>query len=590
MYNIQYIYCIVHHFIIFHHTCFVDIHIDSIEVLYNIFIIDIVRMILNDSNSNTTESSDVKTPTVPTTTTTTTMNPWNKIPPIQPVATLASIMVDQEQEEKKIKITVSEFRASDTIHDDEEISSDVMKQIQSMETEEERLIRLAIEASLKDSADQDKNESIDSKPKRELDEVDHDIELAIKLSLQETKNKNELDCKPSHLKTNIDTNENIQALEPSNNLPSGVTSQVLNVDSSNNDSFLTKEEEEQIRLAILEADDAEAAQSLKLALELQAEEDRFNYQAKVNQLKSGVSQSNIRFVTKAELEEEANDQLIYENERKIYSHRDVHIHSSDYIHEIYYHECEDHEYDMKPMSGYQMNSNMPSSWSRSGRNTIMKDNEVRTKHDVSLKNKVNAEKLLGSNYKIAKKGGDLAVSDKAYNSFNQSLKNSLKRSVVKGVERSGTGRAENITEKTRGGAMDSNVRLLITKVINNGLIQHCNGVVKEGKEAVVYHADAGTESEGFDVAVKVFKRISEFRNRGSYIDNDPRYHGQKFRNVDNREQVELWAEKEYRNLLRANRAGVFVPTPLLQVSQNDLLLMFFFSSNDLFSKICIDTY
>ena len=536
-------------------------------------------MTLNNSNSNTTDSSDVKTPTVPTTTTTT-MNPWNKIPPVQPVATLASIMVDQEKEEEKIKMTVKE----DRMNDDGEISSDVMKQIQSMETEDERMIRLAIEASLKDSAYQNQNDSSDSKPKRELNDADQDIELAIKLSLQETKNKNALDCNQSHL-TNINTNENVQAIESSGNLPP----RVPNVDSSIKDFFLTKEEEEQIRLAILEADDAEAAQSLKLALELQAEEDRFNYQAKVDKLKSGVSQSNIRFATKAELEEEANEQLIYENERKIYSHRDVHIHSSDYIHEIYYHECEDHEYDMKPMSGYQMNSNIPSSWSRSGRNTIMKDNEVRTKHDVSLKNKVNAEKLLGSNYKIAKKGGDLAVSDKAYNSFNQSLKNSLKRSVVKGVERSGTGRAENITEKTRGGAMDSNVRLLITKAINNGLIQHCNGVVKEGKEAIVYHADAGTESEGFDVAVKVFKRISEFRNRGSYIDNDPRYHGQKFRNVDNREQVELWAEKEYRNLLRANRAGVFVPTPLLQVSQNYLLFMILFIQRS-FAKICIDTF
>ena len=539
----------------------------------------------NNSISSTSDSLDVKTPTVPTTTTkSTTMNPWNKIPPVQPVATLASIMVDQEKEEEKIKMAVKD----DRMNGDGEISSDVMKKIQSMETEEERMIRLAIEASLKDSADLNQNDSSHSKPRRELDDVDHDIELAIKLSLQEAKNTNELDCNQSHLETNLNTNENVQAIESSNNLPSGgVTSQVHNVNSSNIDPFLTKQEAEQIRLAILEADDAEAAQSLKLALELQAEEDRFHYQAKVDKLKSGVSQSNIRFVTKAELEEEASNQLIYENERKIYSHRDVHIHSSDYIHEIYYHECEDYEYGIKPMSGYQMNSNMPSSWSRSGRNTIMKDNEVRTKHDVSLKNKVNAEKLLGSNYKIAKKGGDLAVSDKAYNSFNQSLKNSLKRSVVKGVERSGTGRAENITEKTRGGAMDSNVRLLITKAINNGLIQHCNGVVKEGKEAIVYHADAGTESEGFDVAVKVFKRISEFRNRGSYIDNDPRYHGQKFRNVDNREQVELWAEKEYRNLLRANRAGVFVPTPLFHVSKKDLLFMIFLFHPTMFLLTCV---
>jgi hypothetical protein len=495
----------------------------------------------------------------------TSMNPWNKIPPMmQPTTektTLASIIADQQQEQEKVRIKGKGSW-------EEEISPDILLQIQSMETEEERMIRLAIEASLKDSADQNKNESIDFKAEEELDTGDDDMDLAIKLSLQEATNKNELDCKPSLLETHVHTNENWQTSASSDNLPVEMASQVATAHVLKNDTILTKEEEEQIRLAILEADDAEAAKSLELALELQAKEDRYNYQAKVDKIKSGASQSNIRFVTKAELEEEeANSQLFYGNERKIYSHRDYHTHTSDYIYEIYYHECEDQEYDMKPMSGYQMNSTMPSSWSRSGRNTIMKDNEVRTKHDVSLKNKVNAEKLLGSNYKIAKKGGDLAVSDKAYNSFNQSLKNSLKRSVVKGVQRSGTGRAENISEKTRGGAMDSNVRLLITKAINNGLIQHCNGVVKEGKEAIIYHADAGAESEGFDVAVKVFKRISEFCNRGSYIDHDPRYYGQKFRNADNREQVELWAEKEYRNLIRANRSGVSVPTPLLQVSQ-----------------------
>ena len=110
-------------------------------------------------------------------------------------------------------------------------------------------------------------------------------------------------------------------------------------------------------------------------------------------------------------------------------------------------------------------------------------------------------------------------------------------------------------EKTRGGATDGSARLLISKkAVTNGLIQYCNGVIKEGKEATVYHADGNTdidsesesESAGFDVAVKVFKRIQEFKGRrGAYIDNDPRYYGKKFKNADRREQVELWTEKEY---------------------------------------------
>lgn len=154
----------------------------------------------------------------------------------------------------------------------------------------------------------------------------------------------------------------------------------------------------------------------------------------------------------------------------------------------------------------------------------------------------------------------------------------MKRSTVKGVAAHGTGRAENMNaEKTRGGAMDGNVRLLISKAITNGLIQHCNGVVKEGKEAIVYHADGSadidSESGGFDVAVKVFKRNQEFKGRGAYIDGDPRYYGKKFRNIDKREQVELWTEKEYRNLIRANKAGVPVPTPLMR-KENVLFMRF----------------
>ena len=49
--------------------------------------------------------------------------------------------------------------------------------------------------------------------------------------------------------------------------------------------------------------------------------------------------------------------------------------------------------------------------------------------------------------------------------------------------------------------------------------------------------------------MKVFKRIQEFRGRGCYVDGDNRYHKQKFKTIDKRKQVELWCEKEYRNLM-----------------------------------------
>lgn len=462
-------------------------------------------------------------------------NPWN-VSTVQKSAekiSLSSIMAHQEKEERQISSL-----------DEEDVGEEILSQIKAMETEEERMIRLAVEASLQDSTailntrssslqDFDINDSAAS-----IDIVD-DIALAIKLSL------NDRNCKST--------------LVPEE--------QLIN--------FSTTDEEESIARALREADDMEAALSLKLAIELQAEEDRYYYQAQVDKVKSNASKSNIIVLTRAELEKEQS-KCVYDAEhmeRKVYSHRDYYVHDFDHKIDMRFQEREENEMKSQALSGFQINSSEPSRWSRLDKNTIIKDNEVRTKHDVSLKNQTNAEKLLGSTYTLAKKDGDLSVNDKAFNSYNQSMKNVMKRSMVKGVERSGTGRAENMSDKTRGGAMDTNVRLLISKAINNGLIKHCNGVVNEGKEAIVYHAEAGFESQGFDVAVKVFKRISEFRNRSSYIDNDPRYHGQKFRNADSREQVELWAEKEYRNLMRANLAGVSVPTPLLQ-KENVLFLRF----------------
>jgi len=271
-------------------------------------------------------------------------------------------------------------------------------------------------------------------------------------------------------------------------------------------------------------------------------------------------------------------------ERRLWSQDDYDLHQQ------YYSQQNDLgiDEDEQERSGFQINSSTPSKkWSRYDRNTIIgPNNEIRTKHDVALKNQHNAEKLFSNTYASKGKKGDnsitaqqkLSVSDFAYNSFQKSIKNSMKRSTVKGVAAHGVGRAENMNaEKTRGGAMDGNVRLLISKAITNGLIQYCNGVVKEGKEAVVYHADGNddinSESGGFDVAVKVFKHIQEFRGRSAYIDGDPRYYGQKFSNVDKRQQVEVWTEKEYRNLLRASRAGVPVPTPLMQ-KENVLFMRF----------------
>ena len=249
----------------------------------------------------------------------------------------------------------------------------------------------------------------------------------------------------------------------------------------------------------------------------------------------------------------------------------------------YIEDYDDEYYDEYEEEGIRMNpqTGNPALWKRLDKNTFVMNNEIRTKHDPELGKSANATKLKDA-YSI----GSSSVSDSAYNSFKRA--EARQTGMKKGVAKQGHGRAENMNAgKTRGGAMDGPVRLQIAAAINQGLIERCNGVVKEGKEALVYHAEGtsrqlssdsdAVSSDGYDVAVKVFKRISEFKGRGQYVDGDPRFHKQKFKSNDQREQVVLWAEKEYRNLIRAHRGGVKVPLPLRQ--KENVLFMRFLGEN-----------
>ena len=479
-------------------------------------------------------------------------------------------------DEKEMIRQAIEASLNDENHksDDSLLGEQIMDREEEMD--EEEMIRLAIEASLgkdhaKQSACTESTRQISPlgfecpSPLEMDDEMDDDMKLAIQLSMAEM-NKTSLeeeDVWDRKMPAKMDAENE--------NLISDVKQSSVAVASMSPARNISHSEEEEIARAIMEADDREQAESLRLAMELQEEENLNFEKMKVDRVRNANARSNVRTVSKHEFEYHSASHV--SEKRQIFSHADVDHHDEIYGNEI---GVEDEHHQNSQTSGFSINASTPSkTWSRLDDNHIIgPNNEIRTKHDVELKNHANASRLLGPNSSLANKSGTLAVSDAAYNSFNRSLKSTMRRrAMVKGVERSGTGRAENITEKTRGGALDANVRLLLTKAINNGMITHCNGAVKEGKEAIVYHADGGTESEGYDVAVKVFKRIQEFRNRSAYVDSDPRYHGSKFRNADKRQQVELWTEKEYRNLVRAHRGGVAVPTPLMQ-KENVLFMRF----------------
>lgn len=137
------------------------------------------------------------------------------------------------------------------------------------------------------------------------------------------------------------------------------------------------------------------------------------------------------------------------------------------------------------------------------------------------------------------------------------------KSKVKGLESAGHGRAGGREGgRTNDGGLDESVRRIFQKAVNAGVCDEVHGCVKEGKEGLVFYARRGEGGGEAHLAVKVFKRIQDFKNRGAYVDGDPRFFKKKFSEYDRHAQVGVWANKEFRNLHRSFLAGVCCPRPV----------------------------
>lgn len=115
---------------------------------------------------------------------------------------------------------------------------------------------------------------------------------------------------------------------------------------------------------------------------------------------------------------------------------------------------------------------------------------------------------------------------------------------------------------------DRRTKMALYRLINKGVLHILLGVVKTGKESRVYW---GKRADNTDVAVKIYLTVaSEFRRRLQYIEGDPRFAdvGRGMRGM-----VEVWAKKEYRNLIEAYKAGVRVPQPF-GLDRNVLIMEF----------------
>jgi RIO kinase 1 len=95
------------------------------------------------------------------------------------------------------------------------------------------------------------------------------------------------------------------------------------------------------------------------------------------------------------------------------------------------------------------------------------------------------------------------------------------------------------------------------KLISQGHFEGLVGTLAMGKEANVFIA---RRRDGSLVAVKIYRLEScDFTRMYSYIKPDPRYCTLK---SQRRKVIFAWAQREYRNLLKAREVGVRVPMPI----------------------------
>ncbi len=129
--------------------------------------------------------------------------------------------------------------------------------------------------------------------------------------------------------------------------------------------------------------------------------------------------------------------------------------------------------------------------------------------------------------------------------------------------------------------VDSVIDLHTTKNLKklqvSGFIGSLTGTIASGKESGVFLAELGPKGEEIcnrlsvksPIIIKIYRTSTlNFKRISDYISGDSRFrkHSRKTRHIMN-----LWVEKEYKNLQRCSLANVSVPKPIL-VRQNILLM------------------
>ena len=116
--------------------------------------------------------------------------------------------------------------------------------------------------------------------------------------------------------------------------------------------------------------------------------------------------------------------------------------------------------------------------------------------------------------------------------------------------------------------LDKPTVMELYNLIKSHIVSYINGIVKAGKESVIFWAKSENDT---DLALKVYLvSTSNFKKRAPYLIGDPRFSRIK---KGTKNLVNLWAKKEFKNLSQCYDCGLPVVKPIY-VTKNVLALEF----------------
>ncbi|HLC50200.1 MAG TPA: serine protein kinase RIO [Candidatus Nanoarchaeia archaeon] len=128
--------------------------------------------------------------------------------------------------------------------------------------------------------------------------------------------------------------------------------------------------------------------------------------------------------------------------------------------------------------------------------------------------------------------------------------------------------------KVWGNVFDPFTQKTVYKLITQGHFEGLQSPISIGKEANIFSA---LRKDGSKIMAKIYRlETCDFNRMYDYIKSDVRFSHIK---KGKRNIVFLWVQREYRNLMKARKAGVNVPIPI--AFSNNVLVLEFIGENEI---------